>query len=152
MCIRDRLKFIILIISSPVVPDGFVVKKLEDHHAEFVSPYWNYFADNKEIFFKELIRNFHSVGLFSQDDLDKPVAWCMQNPSGHPSHLYVLEKYRRRGFASLMYTQICKYIQAEGFIPAVTTDASNPAAEGLSKKVGFVKSGPFKEMFITTSN
>ena len=117
-----------------------------------MSSYWDYFVDEKVLYFRYLIRNFHSVGLFAREDLDKPVAWCLQYPFGQPGHLYVLEKYRRKGFASLMYAHICKSIQDEGFIPAISVDEQNHISESLCKKLGFLQSGRFQEVLMHYKN
>lgn len=114
---------------SPDTPEGFVIKKLEKKHAEFVSSYWSYFVDNKVLYFKHLIINFR---LFCQNNPTSPIAWCLQYPFGQPGHLFVLEKYCQKGFAVLLYLHICKSIQDEGFVPAVSVDVHNHAAESLS--------------------
>ena len=124
-------------------PEGFIVKCLEEQHAEVVAPTWSY-TDNlqaKISYFKQFIKHLHSVGIFSKEDPDKPVAWCTQYVYGQPAHLYVTDEYRRRGFASLMMEHMCECIQADGLLPGIGVDLDNARGMELMKKMGFVKYG-----------
>ena len=103
--------------------------------------YWPY-SENLEARrnnFKSLIKRFHSVGVFTVADQDTPVAWCMQYPFGQLSHLYVTEKYRRQGFASLLIEHICKRIQDDGLIPEAAVEWRNTQCKELMEKNGFVQ-------------
>lgn len=91
------------------------------------------------MFFKGLIRNFHSVGIFTIDDTDEPIAWCLQYGNARLGHLFVLEEYRRRGFASLLYQHICKQILADGLLPEVVVDEHNDIGVVLVEKLGFLR-------------
>ena len=99
-------------------PSGFVLKILNEEHSEVVAPSWPAIDDlqAKQALFKVLIKCFHSVGLFSKEDPNTPIGWCMQYPTGQPAHLYVTEPYRRRGFATLIMKHMCKCIQEDGLI------------------------------------
>lgn len=134
-------------------PNGFVLRKLEEHHAEVISPFWTHSdsVEAKENYFKSLIKKFHSVGVFSvTQDQDTPIAWCLQHPFGQPGHLYVIEKYRKQGFASLVLEHLCKCIQEDGLVPEICCSWSNIAAKGLMKKLGFVEYE--KHKILTISN
>ena len=127
-------------------PDGFVLKSLKEHHSDIVAPLWPH-SDNlpvKQLFFKLMIKTYHSVGLFSQDEPDKPIAWCMQYPYGQPSNLYITEEYRRRGFASLLLEHMCKRIRADGLIPQAGVDDYNDGSKKLMQKFGFVEHAKFR--------
>ena len=127
-------------------PDGFVLKNLEEHHSDIAAPLWPH-ADSlpaKQSFFKLLIETYHSAGLFSQDEPDKPIAWCMQYPYGQPGNLYITEEYRRRGFASLLLEHMCKCIRADGLIPQVGVDDYNDGSKKLMQKFGFVEHAKFR--------
>lgn len=79
-------------------PDGFVLRRLEEPHAELMAPSWPYSDDLsiKEKFFKSLIKKYHSVGMFIDKEPDTPIAWCVQYEYGHPGHLYVTEVSEER--------------------------------------------------------
>ena len=119
-----------------------------------MSPYWPYTDDfqARQDFFKSLIERFHSVGLFTEEDEDTPVAWCMQHPFGQPAHLYVTQEYRRRGFASLLMGHMCKCIQAEGLMPEAAVEWNNNHGRKLMKKLGFVEHEMYKFLSAGSSN
>lgn len=124
-------------------PDGFVLRRLEEHHAEDLVQAWPYF-DNvqaKTDYFKNLIKYFSSAGIFSQKDPNTPIAWCAEYVYGQPAHLYVKEEFRRRGFATLMMNYICECIEAKGLVPVVAVDPDNNGGLELMRKLGFVKYG-----------
>ena len=124
-------------------PNGFVLKRLEEHHAEDLAQTWSYF-DNvqaKIVYFKNLIKHLNSVGIFSQKDPNTPIAWCVEYVYGQPAHLYVKEQFRRRGFASLMMKYICECIEAKGLMPVVSVDPDNSGSLELMRKLGFVQYG-----------
>lgn len=131
-------------------PEGFVLRSLEERHAEVVSAYWPYSnnVEAKQEFFKSLIKKFHSVGLFAQEDPNKPIAWSLQYPYGPPANLYVIEKYRRRGFASLLMEHMCKCIQTDGLVPWAGVEVSNDSGKELLRRMGFVELGKLR--YLTT--
>ena len=120
-------------------PAGFLLRKLSKDHADIVAPYWQAEVDirAKQSLFRVLIKYFHSVGLFTTDEPNTPVAWCMQYPNGHLSHLYVTEPFRRKGFASLLILHMCKYIQEDGLLPEASV--LDPGVVDLFKKIGFIE-------------
>ena len=122
-------------------PTGYILKSLDENHAEFVSRYWSYtsFEDSdKVLFFKGLIKNFHSIGLFTTDKPDQPIAWCLQYSNGQLAHLFVVEEYRRKGFATLIYQHICKVILDDGLLPEAVVDEHNNVGIVLAEKLGFI--------------
>lgn len=95
---------------------------------------------NKIKFFEGLINNFHSIGMFTINNPAQPIAWCLQYSNARLAHLYVMEEYRRKGFASLLYQHICGEIFAGDLLPAVVVDEHNDIGIDLVEKLGFVKS------------
>ena len=124
-----------------VCPTGFKLRKLEEKHCQLIAPYWIGIDDLqvKQTFFKVLIKKFHSVGLFTEEDPNTPIAWCVQYPAGQPGHLYVTEPYWRRGFATLImkHNVMCKCILEDGLIPRVVVQKQ--IAKDLMEKMGFVE-------------
>ena len=118
-----------------------MLKDLSEEHPEVVAPSWPAIDDlqAKQALFKILIKNFHSVGLFSQEDPNTPIGWCMQYPTGQPAHLYVTEPYRRKGFATLIMKHICRCIREDGLIPEVSVE--DRGVKDLMVKIGFVENG-----------
>ena len=124
-------------------PDGFVLRHLEEHHAEDLAQAWHYF-DNvlvKIRYFQNLIEHLNSVGIFSQKDPDTPIVWCTEYVYGQTAHLYVKEEFQRKGFASLMMRHMCEHIEAKGLVPVVSVDPDNDGSLELMRKLGFVKYG-----------
>ncbi len=117
------------------------MKRLEEHHAEYVADYWPYSEslETRRNNFRSLIKRFHSVGIFTEADPDTPVAWCMQYSFGQLAHLYVIEKYRRQGLAKLLVEHIGKCIQDDGLIPEANVVWGNTKGKELMKKLGFVE-------------
>ena len=126
-------------------PTGFKLMKLEENHCELIAPYWTGIDDlqAKQTLFKVLIKIFHSVGLFTEEDPNTPIAWCVQYPNGWPAHLYVTEPYRRRGFATLIMKHMCKCILEDGLIPGVAVQKQNLIAKDLMEKMGFVENSKY---------
>ena len=119
-----------------------MLKSLREHHADVVSKYWFTIFDRSQtiLFFKGLIHNFHSIGLFIVDGDDQPIGWCVQYSNARLAHLFVLEEYRRKGFAYLLYQHICKAIIADGLLPEVVVDVNNDIGINIVEKLGFVRS------------
>ena len=130
------------------------MKILEEDHSEIVAHYWPY-SKNLEArrnHFKSLIKRFHSVGIFTEADPDTPVAWCMQYPIGHLAHLYVTEKYRRQGLASLLVEHMGKRIQDDGLIPEAAVEWQNTQCKELMRKMGFVEHEKHINFFSISTN
>ena len=107
---------------------------------------WPYSEDTvaKQKFFEVLIRNHHCAGIFTKEEGDEPIAWCIQYPSGSPGNLFVTEKYRKRGFASWLLEYMCKCIEEDGMVPHVCVDIFNGTGEKLMENMGFQKDRIFR--------
>ena len=116
---------------------------MEEHHAKDLAQAWVYFdsVPAKTNYFQNLIKHLSSVGIFSQNNPDTPVAWCTEYVYGPTAHLYVKEEFRRKGFASLMMKRVCELIEAKGLVPVVSVDPHNNGSQELMRKLGFVKYG-----------
>ena len=133
-------------IACRMYPDGMVLKQLEEQHSDIIASTWPH-SDNlpaKQSYFKTLIENYHSVGLFSQDKPDESIGWCVQYPYGHPGHLFVVEEHRRREFASLLLEHMCRCIRADGLTPQITTEVQNECGNKLMKRFSFVEHTKFR--------
>ena len=146
------IKPIIILYSSRKCPEGFFVKRLEEHHAEFIAPFWPYGDDisAKQAFFKNLIKNFHSVGVFTNEEPTIPIAWCVQYQYGQPGNLYVIDKYRRKGFASLLLEHMCNCIREDGLEPQLCVDDVNDCGKKLMDMLGLVQQGQFRYLKSST--
>ena len=127
---------------------------MEEHHVDVVADYWTH-SDNleaKKNHFKSLIKRFHSVGVFRIEDDDTPIAWSLQHPFGQPAHLYVTEKYRRQGFASLVLEHMCKLTQEDGLMPETCVEWCNKTSKEFMKKAGFVEHNKHQQLFSISDN
>ena len=126
-------------------PKDFVLRSLKEHHSDHIAHYWPYSKnlEARKNHFKSLIKRFHSVGVFEAADQDTPVAWCLQHPYGQLGHLYVKEKYRRLGLASLLVGHMCKRIEDDGLIPEAVVEWRNTQCKELMKKMGFVENDKY---------
>ena len=84
-----------------------------------------------------MIRHCESAAVFRVDDLTKPVAWAMQHPFGPVGHVFTLEEYRRRGFASIVNREIVKQIKDNENLPECFIEADNPNTT-IVQNLGFV--------------
>ena len=88
------------------------------------------------------------MGMFTCDNSDQPIAWCIQYGNARLGHVYVLEEYRRRGFASLLYQHMSEKIKADGLLPEVVVDEGNNVGIDLVEKLGFVRSMKHTELAV----
>ena len=125
------------------------MNSLEEHHAEYVADYWPYSEslEARRNHFRTLIKRSHSVGIFTEEDPDTPVAWCMQYGFGQLAHLYVTEKYRRQGLAQLLVEHMGRRIQEDGLIPEAAVEWRNTKCKELMKKLGFVEYNKHMKFF-----
>ena len=84
-----------------------------------------------------MIRHCESAAVFQVDDHTKPIAWAMQHPFGHIGHVFTLEEYRRKGFASIVNREIVKKIKDDGNLPECFMESDNPNTN-IVQKLGFV--------------
>lgn len=77
--------------------------------------------------------------MFTCGDSDQPIAWCLQYSNARLGHVYVLEGYRKRGFASLLYQHMSEMIKADGLLPEVVVDEGNNIGINLVEKLGFIR-------------
>jgi predicted GNAT family acetyltransferase len=128
-----------MIFVTRICPTGFKLMKLQEKHCELIAPYWMGIDDlqARQAFFKVLIKRFHSIGLFTEENPNTPIAWCLQYPAGRPGHLYVTEPYRRRGFATLIMKHMCRCMLEDGLIPQVAVREQIP--KDMMEKIGFVE-------------
>ena len=84
--------------------------------------------------------------MFTCGNSDQPIAWCLQYSNARLGHVYVLEGYRQRGFASLLYQHMSEKIMADGLLPEVVVDEGNNVGTDLVEKLGFVRSMKHTEL------
>ena len=119
-------------------PSGYVLGKLEPHHAEYVASHWSYLKDwpNRVSWFEERIKKFDSAAIFSTED-NLPVSWIMRYPGREQGGLFTLEDHREKGLASVVKTSLCLSSKSNKTMPHISfTDEDNPNNE-LLMKLGF---------------
>ena len=124
---------------------AYVLKKLETSHVEEIAANWKHSDEmtwEAHSLLVYLIENFHSVGLFQKLESgkisDSPIGWCLQHPEGELAHLFVHEKHRRKGYASIIVQCMCSQIVADREVPTAGVLGDNHGSIAFFLKLGFV--------------
>lgn len=119
------------------------MKRLEEHHAEFIASAWKYDPPGGKLHhLKKIIKHSHCFGVFTvSEQSSHPIAWILRYSSGYLGHLFVSEKYRRRGLGKLLTWNMCAQIIQDGGVPLVDVEKDNPTASALFQDIGFVELG-----------
>jgi uncharacterized protein len=54
--------------------------------------------------------------------------------------------HRKKGYASMLVTELCAIIQAENLVPMLFADTKNPDSNKVYQNIGFIKSGQIEEI------
>ena len=119
-------------------PEGFVLRKLEPQHLDYVVSVW-YSGKSKHhlSYFDHMIQHCASAAIFRADDHTKPVSWVMQYPYGQIAHAFTHEEYRMKGFLPLTVRKVSKQIIADGDLPELLT-LDNAYSTVVKKHWGFM--------------
>lgn len=123
------------------MPDDVYVQSLERCHAQIVFDYWPYNKITSVGAIATEIDCFPSAGAYLKAT-DELIAWMMFYPPNGMSRLYVLEKYRRKGYASLVIRYLSKRFAQAGFLPTVNVDLGSTGPTELYKSLGFQHPSP----------
>ena len=116
--------------------DDVYVKSLERRHAQQVYDNWPYKSSALPSEVADEISQLPSAGVFLKDT-DELVAWIMCHPPNGLSRLHTMEKYRRRGYASLVTQYLCKRFAQAGMVPFVNIVVENVASQNVFLSMGF---------------
>ncbi len=119
-------------------PDGFVLGSLKPHHTPLVLEHWTHFNawPKERHYFEVLISNFVSRALYSVDDLDSPVAWCLQYGYGSMGGLFSIEKFRNKNLGTFVTLEMSKAVAAQGFTPWSILRLRDTTMRKMTAKLG----------------
>ncbi len=80
---------------ADMIPEGYVLGRLQPHHAEMVASQWLRLHGwpNKEPYFRELIKSYFCPAIYSLDNLEKPASYIVQFPCNQ-TFGYTDDKYK----------------------------------------------------------
>ena len=91
-------------------------------------------------YFKYLIDNCFSVGLFLEVDSSQPVSWAVLSNFGHVVHVYTVEQHRRKGYSRVTMLCLMEQILEANMTPLVEIAENNTPSFKLNTGLGFVES------------
>ena len=120
---------------------GTFTAKLKVDHAGCISELWKYFRPHNRLqYFKYLIDNCFSVGLFLEDDSSQPVSWAVLSNYGHIIHVYTVEQHRRKGYSRVTMLCLMQQILEANMTPMLEIEVNNIPSVKLNTALGFVES------------
>ncbi|XP_064398452.1 glycine N-acyltransferase-like [Halichondria panicea] len=126
-------------------PDGFTFGHLYGKHTSLVTKHLWKFQDWPRVnsYYKSLISSFENRAIYSNDNMDSPVAWIVQYPFGRAGGLHTLKEYRDKHFGTLLSLEMSKVMESRGFMTWSITDSTATrkimANMGLSESESRVK-------------
>ncbi len=122
-------------------PDGFVLGCLKPHHAPLVVEHWPkpghvHGWPKQRSYYEGLISNFESRALYSVDDLNSPVSWCLQYGYGSVGGFFSLESYRNKTLGLFTFVELCKAVVAQGFTPWSVVRVWDTRVRNMTAKYG----------------
>nr|XP_023028859.1 uncharacterized protein LOC111517035 [Leptinotarsa decemlineata] len=122
-------------------PEDMKLGEIELRHSKKIHSGWSFkeYPQSYE-FVCSLIDNNGGVGLFLKST-DELVAWVLKSALGELGLLHTSEKYRSKGFASIVMKQLSRQIAQEGEDPVTSILLTNEASKKLVKKLGFKNQG-----------
>ena len=128
-------------ITHRSCPQGTFTAKLKADHAGFISKFWEYFKSHDRLqYFKYLIDNSFSIGLFLEDDTSQPVSWAVLSNYGHIIHVYTVEQHRRKGYSRVTMLCLMEQILEANMTPVLEIAVNNTPSFKLNTGLGFVES------------
>jgi len=116
------------------------VSALKSDHAKDICGSWNYCQLPDRIkYFKYLINNCNSVGVFLKSDSSKPVSWAVLGNYGHIIHIHTIEEHRRKGYSRIVMLSLMQQMLEAGMTPVLEIFTKNVASFQLNTSLGFVE-------------
>ncbi len=111
------------------------VRELTENDAEVVNKYWTYNDEDSIHYVKDMIKRNISAGI---EDDGKLVAWICVHDDGALGFLYVLDEYRRKGYAKDITIYLANKLRERDKIPFVYIITDNEKSLSLAQSLGFV--------------
>ncbi|XP_039759359.1 uncharacterized protein LOC120633258 isoform X1 [Pararge aegeria] len=123
--------------SNP--PDTYVAE-LKPEHLHIIDETWTFHSDRSYKFFESLLRNHLTYVLYSTKE-DHPLAWVTISWEGALTHLYCIEKHRRKGYAAYIIKCAVNDQLKKGKHVLGYTLVKNVKAQNLFDKLNFRRIG-----------
>lgn len=115
------------------------LRDLEEQHTDIINRTWYHNeGPATESFVKATIVLNGGVGLFLKGN-DNPIAWNTIQHFYGLGMLYTLEKYRQKGYASIVTKALSKKIAEAGIDPFACIKYDNVPSFSMFNKLGFEK-------------
>ncbi len=134
---RINSGFKLILPKDVVIPEVKIKPRpltLDD--AEKVNQYWEYHGEHSLDYIKHLIKNKICEGIDLNGEL---VAWAVTHGDGSLGMMYVLDEYRRHGYAKDITSSMVKKTRELGRYPFVHIIENNNKSLGLAQGLGFEK-------------
>jgi len=114
------------------------IKPLDSQWISLLTKSWKYHDEGTMKMLKTLVDIGRVFGLFVKDEKE-PVAWMLIYGDGFLGMLRTNEKYRNRGFGSLLVETLVEEVKSRGLIPVLCIEDGNDFAMNFYSKRGFKK-------------
>ena len=91
-------------------------------------------------YFKYLIDNCYSIGLFLEVDTSQPVSWAVLSNYGHIIHIHTVQQHRRKGYSRVTMLCLMERILEANMTPVLEIAVNNTPSFKLNTGLGFVES------------
>ncbi|XP_053606545.1 uncharacterized protein LOC128673003 [Plodia interpunctella] len=154
-CIQAVMKDIKMVIRRPGTPhhmfllpketpifedirlsEGVTFKMLTEEHIDIVDSTWVNRHTGSDWFFKLLVKAKSGYGIFQNGEL---ACFVFTNEIGFLTHLFTLEKFRKKGYAEILLKSVCNILFKENKDVYCYVMEGNDSAIRLYHKLGFKK-------------
>lgn len=123
--------------DKAVIPDNKIkLDPFNTDDAEYIKENSDYKQFLTTEYLKQRIKQSFTAGVIKNNKL---VAWSLTHDDGAIGALYVLNKFRKRGYASEIICNLSHKIRRTGGIPIAQIEEKNLPAVKSFEKLGFVK-------------
>ncbi|XP_041107953.1 glycine N-acyltransferase-like protein 3 [Polyodon spathula] len=123
-----------------------MLSSLDESHAELVNKTWSY--GGTQISYrsvKNYILNFPNFCIL--DECGSPVAWILLYQHCALGLLYTLPEHRRKGYARVLVTVMCKHLLSQGYPVYCFIEEDNEASYRLFKSLGFEEDPDYRAVW-----
>ncbi|GLV42198.1 uncharacterized protein CBL_03785 [Carabus blaptoides fortunei] len=118
------------------IPSELYTATLEQHHVAVINSKWVLRASGTEEYLVKLLKLNGGIGLFTKTT-NELCAWVFKNCFGGLRMLQTDEKFRRRGYASLLIKIFAKQLAQRGIDPTTIIYRNNIGSQKLFTGLGF---------------
>lgn len=117
-------------------PEEVYVRKLRIDDAETINEIWPHKYDGSIEYINFFIEINGGFGVYLKET-DELCSWILKNQMGTMSVLQTAEKFKRKGYGSLVTNVLAKEIANEGHVPLGTVLIDNVRSQRMFKKLGY---------------